>query len=183
MSPITTEYRRITKAAERMMSQSSYVAEAPLRLHGRGNHGDSAGPSIRLHPRSEVRHVHDGLGGPDFGREFEKYLTAAGVCMCERFTEEGALLHVCDRDQRIARFRASRRQSHPTQLKRAFRQLRRISPAAFDIIFPVIARGQPLDQVRARVNSGRESRGQEPYSPTDFEVHWFAGLDLMTALY
>jgi hypothetical protein len=167
-----------------MLQQSTYADEVPSRLHGRAlGLRDDTSPSIRLHPPTEVRALHDGLGAPDFTPDFERYLAAAGVCMCERLDLDGEVIHLCDRDPRVARFRASAKRAHPRRLKRALQRLRRLSPATFDIIFPVVARGQSWVEVRNRVNEGRIARGQEPYSDTDFGVHVIAGLDLLGAIY
>lgn len=184
MSPIAAEYRRVRRNTDLMLRQSSYVEEVPLQIHGRAlGLRDDTNPSIRLHPTTETRVTHDGLGAPDFAPDFERWLVAAGVCMCEHTDDDGEIIHFCDRDARGARFRASKRRSAPRRLKTALRQLRRLSPTTFDIIFPVVARGQGLDQVLSRVNDGRRTRGQEPYSDTEFGVHVIAGLDLLTAIF
>jgi hypothetical protein len=184
LTAISTEYRRVTRNMDLMLRQSSYREEVPTQIHGRAlGLRDDTNPSIRLHPTTESRIAHDGLGAPDFAPDFERYLAAAGVCMCEWLDEDGEVIHSCDRDERVARFRASRRRAAPRRLKAALRQLRRLSPPSFDIIFPVVARGQSLDQVLRRVNDGRQTRGQEPYTDTEFGVHVIAGLDLLTTIF
>jgi hypothetical protein len=174
MGSIGDEFNRIENATRLMLSQSSFVAEIPIRIHER-----------------EL----DTGGVMEWHHEFEQFLQAAGVCFCElgnpewrdhegkTWLERFGNNHICDRDERQARFRASRRQANPRRLKSALRHLRRISPAAFDIIFPIIARGQSHYEVITRVNDGRELRGQVPYSPRDYTVHWYAGLDLLNAIY
>ena len=181
MSPIAEEYRRVARNAERMLSHGSYVDEVPFRLHSREVDGrTSGGAPLRMHARSESRASHDGLGGHALTPEFERYLRAAGVCFCEP-DAEGETYHVCSRSARADSLRSGR--SHPTRLKRALQRLRRASPASFDIIFPVVARGQTWEQVKVRVNQGRTIRGQEPYSDRDFSVHVVAGLDLLAAIF
>lgn len=182
MSPIDAEYRRVARQVEFMLAQSTYFEETPERIHSWSG-DDRSNPSIRMHGREEVRYPHDGLGGPEFAPEFEKWLSARGVCMCEQIGEDGAVLHYCDRDERAARFRHSRRKASARRLNVALRQLRRLSPATFDIIFPIIARGEDFGSVIERVNDGRVSRGQEPYTRQEQVVHLVAGMDLLTAIF
>jgi hypothetical protein len=63
---------------------------------------------------------------------------------------------------------------HPHRLKRALRQVRLMSKAAFEVVYPVIARGMTWEACRARIASDRFARGETPY--TDEE--WTAVLKL-----
>jgi len=171
LDPLTAEYKRVRMNTEIMLDHGSFST----RFRCASTHGRSMGGST-----SRARRC-DGIPGPRFAnitmgwdrrrsmKRFWAYLGAAGACICESLNADGGVFHTCDRDERAARFRASRKLAHPTRLKRALRSLRRLSPAGFDIVFPILARGQSFDEVCERVNEGRVTRGQEPYSRGDAE--------------
>lgn len=164
MRELAAEADRLNQRIERVRwgERQQFVSEVPLRLHERG---------------PDLGH---GLGGPAFHPRFEAWLRDAGVCFCDATWPDGAPRnHACDRrfKDRPAGFRGSRFENHPRRLKRALRQLRLIAPAEFDAIYLMIARNQSWPQAMERINSGRFTRGHEPYSASEFMVLTIAGFD------
>lgn len=167
MSVIAAELMRQQQRTNYALRQGSYVAEVPIRIHERElDHGGA----LEWHPA------------------FVRYLTSAGVCFCpvdepnwiERF---GPDYHFCDRRVRSDRFRQPNFRMHPHRLKRALRQVRLISKAAFEVVYPVIARGLSWEQCRARIAADRTARGDEPYTDTEWACLVISGLDLVSSSY
>lgn len=185
------EMARLERSARYMLGdhgQDSESAEAPVRIHGRepdyGNDYEQGRPlEVRertfghgtIH-RSATDQEHDGLGGPEFHSDFLRWLTDAGVCMCE-----GDHRFPCHTV--TARFRFSRNKAHPRRLRRAFRQLRDIDPVAYDVLWLLVARGLPFAAVTIRINDERYRRGQEPYSDADLTVFTISGFSILSAAF
>ena len=164
MSQIAAEAKRLNLDLMRMLWKGGYASEVPIRLHEAGT--DSG----------------HGLGGPPLHPKLIAYLRDAGVCFCEEFDALGnPRPHACDRRfaDKPAKFRQSRKETHPRRLKRALRQLRLICPQEFDVVY-LMLRGRDWKDTRDQINGSRYARGQEPYSDEDFVVLMVSGFSKLT---
>jgi hypothetical protein len=128
-------------------------------------------PSEELPLRICSDEVEGELGGLAWHPEFAGYLKDAGVCFC---TGE----HTCtSTTYRLERGKGFRR------LRKAFRELRRISPEAYDACWLLIMHRVPYEVMASRLNDTRMRRGEPPYSPTDIALFVISGLDLLTTLW
>lgn len=163
---IATELARQGRLVDRLLNQGTFVEEVPLRLHDR---------SI------------DAGGAPEWHPTFVRYLASSGVCFCrddpEWIAEHGADYHVCDKRLRTDRFRSPNHRMHPHRLKRALRQLRVLSKPAFEVVYPVLARGMTWDACRARIASDRTRRGETPHTDIEWAALIVSGLDLVASSY
>lgn len=165
MSVIAAELAHQQQRTNYALRQGAFVAEVPIRIHER-----------------EL----DSGGDLEWHVGFVRYLTSAGVCFCRVLDEEwierhGPDFHVCDRRRRPDRFRAPNYRMHPHRLKRALRQLRGLSKPAFEVVYPVIARGMTWEQCRARIALDRFARGEEPYTDHEWVCLVISGLDLLSS--
>lgn len=162
MSALAAELLRLEKGLARITMTSDEWMETPMRIHSRDT---------------------DSGGSPEFHPEFTRWL--GSVCNCGRKREcaigcraeldGGKHLSDCDPGCPHQRMRLSNNRTDRHRLKRAFRQLRAIAPAEFDIVNLLVNRGLSPDQARARINEGREARAQQSYSPAEFIVLTIAG--------
>lgn len=169
MTDLVTETLRLNRDVGRIMRQASIVAEAPLRLHSR-----------------EI----DSGGAPELHPAFLRYLGDRSVCKCgrpavcatgcraTRFDEHlPACEPACPKGD--VRYHASTHKNQPNRMKRALREIRRLNPKAYDLVYLIVARGYSWENATEKLNADHLSRGQMPKSDAEFAVLWISGASMM----
>lgn len=167
---LVAEGRRIARDLGWIAAQATVDLELPMRIHNRET---------------------DSGGAPELHNEFLRWLgpictcgrspVCAPGCKATRFDEH---LYECEPACRNdLRFHASTRHQSPTRLKRALRQVRRLNPKAYDLVYLVVALHYSFDDATARLNADHASRGQDEMTPAEYAVLWVSGASLLTAAF
>lgn len=122
-------------------------------------------PSDEFPTRVHSRDVEGALGGLAWHPEFAGYLRDAGVCFCEGE-------HRCQAP-------VSRHAPTTRRLRRAFRQLRGISPEAYDACWLLIMQRVPYREMVDRINGSRERRGLPRLSDEEIALFVISGIDIL----
>ncbi len=170
MNELMAEGLRVNRLVERTLRQATIVEEVPLRLHSRDI---------------------DSGGAPEFHPAFMRLLEQ-GVCTCGRpaecapgcrFINDRFLGHLdacqpaCPRDDH--RFHQSIHKNNPNRLNRTFRQLRRLNPKAYDLVFLIVGRGYSWENATAKLRADDISRGHEPRTDLEFGVLYISGASML----
>jgi hypothetical protein len=173
MNELAVEGKRISRELHYVLQQGSVADESPLRLHSR-----------------DV----DAGGAPEFHPAFLKYIDS-GVCTCGRaavcapnchFLKDRVLGHLreCEPACRPdTRFHRSTHKNHPSRLKRALRQVRRLNPHAYDLCYMIVALHMTFEQAVARLNEDEVARGRENRPDAEYAVLWVSGASLLASAY
>jgi hypothetical protein len=162
---LAVEMRRLGRDTRYMTGSSGHDdigSEAPNRIHSR-----------------DV----DGGGSPEWHPHFERWLADSGVCFCPVPTEEDSRAHRYPCSYIHARLQMPTNRAHPRRLKRAFRQLRDIDPAAYDIVWLLIGRRMSWPDVIAKINDERTRRGQGVYADHELAALAIGGVSLLSAAF
>ena len=170
---LVVEAARINKQLGQALRQSTVTGEAPLRLHSR-----------------EI----DSGGAPELHPAFLRWLDNRSVCTCGRaavcapgcrFDRDRALGHLSACEPACVKgdghFRPSINKASPTRLKRALRQVRRLNPKAYDLVYLIVALGYAWHDATAKLNADHLSRGQMPRSEAEFGILWVSGASMLVA--
>lgn len=171
MNELAAEAARIDKDLSRILGQTSVEAETPLRLH--------------------VREVDSG-GAPDFHPAFLRFLGNLTVCHCGRpaqcapgcrSTRFDEHLPACEPacPTESARFHKSDHKSRPDRLKRALRQVRRLNPKAYDLLYLVLGLHWTYEAAMVKINDSNLRRGDPEHTEADFAVLWVSGASMLAA--
>lgn len=169
---LAAEGSRIAREISWIMRQEPVASEVPIRLHTRET---DAGGAPELHP------------------QFQKWIGA--LCTCNRpaqcapgcrFWKDKYLGHLADCEPACRadeRFHASSKHNHPNRMKRALRQVRKLNPKAYDLVYLIVALHFSWDDAIARLNADHLSRGREELTEEEYAVLWVSGASLLTAAF
>lgn len=169
---LVAEGARLARDLNWIMQQATVVSEVPIRVHAR-----------------EV----DAGGAPELAPQFVKWLGA--ICDCGRpaqcapgcrFWKDKYLGHLADCDpacRNDQRFHARDGHGRPNGLKRALRQVRKLNPKAYDLVYLIVALHYSWDDAIARLNADHLSRGRNELSEAEYAVLWVSGASLLTAAF
>ena len=161
---LAVEMGRLRRESQYMLGSghNSVSSEAPLRIHAR-----------------EV----DNGGAPEWHPAFEQWLIETGVCFCAKPTRDDPRPHKYPCVFVVAKLRPPSNHAHKRRLMRAFRQLRDLDPTAYDIIWLLVGRQMPMEQVTIRINESRTQRGQDPFEDHEITVFVLSGMSLLSAAF
>jgi hypothetical protein len=153
-----------------IMRQAPVDHESPMRIHSRDT---DPGGTLEFH-NSFIRYIgaicHCG-----------RARVCAADCRATRFDEH---LDTCEPSCiESTRFHASDRHNGPTRMKKALRQVRRLNPKAYDLVYLIVALHFSFDDAMAKLNADHVSRGQDELSPDDYAILWVSGASLLTAAF
>lgn len=173
MHELVAEAAHINVGLSRMMQLAPAVDEAPVRLH---SHDVDAGGAPELHPA--------------FIRWLGSLCTCGRAAICDpncRFMKDKVLGHLSTCEPACngggTRFRASNNRNHPQRMRRALRQVRRLNPKAYDLVYLVVARHYTFEAAIARLNADNEARGLPQRSDAEFGVLWVSGAAMLTSAF
>lgn len=170
---LAAEAQRIARDLAWITRQTTVVAEAPIKIH--------------------VPHEVDAGGAPELAPAFMRWL--GPICDCGRqaqcapgcrFWKDKYLGHLADCEpacRRDERFHARDGHGRPNGLKRALRQVRRLNPKAYDLVYLIVALHYSWDEAIGRLNADRLSRGGSELSEEEYAVLWVSGASLLTAAF
>lgn len=170
MSPdLAGEGQRLAAELNWVMAQATVGGETPMRIHSRDT--DNGGYP-ELHPEL-LRFL-----GPicSCGRPG----VCATGCRATRYDEH---LAECEPPCGNTRYRDSLRHSSPTRMKRALRQVRRLNPKAYDLVYLVVALHYSWAEATTKLNNDHVSRGRDELTQAEFAVLWVSGASLLTAAF
>ena len=162
------EARRLNYDLSIVLWRNSVAMEAPLRTHSR-----------------EI----DGGGAPELHNEFLRWLGA--ICKCgrprqcdpnckaTRFDEHLPSCEPACRDD--PRFHASSHAQSPTRLRRALRQVRKLNPHAYDLLYMLVGLRMSFDDATAKLNADNVSRGKPVRSEAEFAVLYVSGASMLAS--
>lgn len=173
MSELSAEAAKINRDLSRILVQGNAETEAPLRLHSRDI---------------------DSGGAPEFHPAFLRWLDDRSVCRCGRpakcapgcrATRPDEHLAACERAclRDDMRFRPSIHKASPNRLKRALRNVRRLNPKAYDLVYLVAGRGWSYEAATARINATNLARGEPEQTSAEFAVLWVSGASMLVGSY
>jgi len=139
-----------------------------------GQYGIETEYPLRVHARD-----FDSGGAPEWHASFERFLLESGVCFCPEPTRDDPRGHRYPCSNVKARLRNPTNHAHPRRLKRAFRQLRDLNPAAYDVMWLLIGRHMPWVDVCAKINDERERRGQNRHEDHEMTVLYISGAAML----
>lgn len=117
---------------------------------------------MRIHCRET-----DAGGAPEWHPTFERWIDAERI----------------DTPRTAARFYEPDRKLHPQRLKRALRQVRKLAPREYDVLYLMIALKYTWDDARVKLNEDNLRRGQPEYSEAEFLILAVSGSSLLLASY
>lgn len=169
---LVAEGHRIARELAWIIARNTVASEVPIKLHVRDT---DAGGAPELHP------------------QFQRWVGA--ICFCGRaavcasgcrFFKDKALGHLSDCEPACradGRFHTPDRKLHPNRMKRALRQLRRLNPKAYDLVYLIVALNYPWDDAVARLNADHLRRGRAEMTDAEYAILWVSGASLLTAAF
>jgi hypothetical protein len=167
---LAAEGERIARELSWLMRRQTLAAEVPIRIHSRDT---------------------DAGGSPELHHQFTRWIGAICICgraaVCAsgcRFWKDKGLGHLADCEPACrldSRFFSPDHKNHPSRLKRALRQVRRLNPKAYDLVYLIVALSYSWDDAMARLNADHLSRGQVELTEAEYAVLWVSGASLLTS--
>ena len=173
MNDLAAEGKRINRELDYILNSNSLADETPLRLHSR-----------------DV----DAGGAPEFHPAFLRYIDS-GVCTCGRaavcapnchFLRDKVLGHLSECEPACrpdTRFHRSTNKNHPSRLKRALRQVRKLNPHAYDLCYMIVVLHYSFEQAVEKLNEDEVTRGREVRSHAEYAVLWVSSASMLSAAF
>lgn len=167
---LAVEGARIARDLSWIMRQQNVSGEVPIKIH--------------------LREV-DAGGAPELAPALIRFI--GPVCSCGRqaqcapgcrYWKDRLLGHLADCEpacQADARFHIPARRNHPNRMKRALRQVRRLNPKAYDLVYLVVALHYSLDDARDKINASNLERGKPEMTAEECAVLWVSGGSMLAA--